>query len=170
MKKEYVLGFIFNEENDNVLLMKKLKPEWQAGKFNGIGGKIEFNETPFQAMERETFEEVDIVGKLDWQHAGLVVGITKGSYKIEDLNTPETIARNEFKVSVETTEPSDEWVVFVYAASYTGKASSKEEEKVSWHPIKELPDNCIENLHWLIPMCQNRLKNSGFNFTISEKM
>jgi hypothetical protein len=36
-KKRYVLGFMF-DQHDNVLLVEKSKPAWQAGKYNGIGG------------------------------------------------------------------------------------------------------------------------------------
>lgn len=43
--QEYVLGFAFTPKdlkgNQKVVLIEKLKPEWQKGKFNGIGGKLE---------------------------------------------------------------------------------------------------------------------------------
>lgn len=41
--KKYVLGFMFSTEDrgQKVALIKKLKPKWQAGLLNGIGGKIE---------------------------------------------------------------------------------------------------------------------------------
>lgn len=54
----YVVGLIFDNYTDDVLYLEKLKPEWQAGKLNGIGGKIEPNETPLEAMVREYQEEV----------------------------------------------------------------------------------------------------------------
>lgn len=53
----YVVGFLFNEVRDNVLLIRKNKPAWQAGLLNGIGGKIEEGETPELAMIREFLEE-----------------------------------------------------------------------------------------------------------------
>lgn len=53
----YVLGFMFDHEEKHVLLIWKNRPKWQAGKLNGIGGKIEAGETPLQAMEREFTEE-----------------------------------------------------------------------------------------------------------------
>ena len=55
-KVDYVCGFIFC--NNHVLLLKKNRPDWQAGKLNGIGGKIEKDELPIDAMEREFKEEV----------------------------------------------------------------------------------------------------------------
>ncbi len=43
--KGYVLGFAFDEDYEWVALIKKNRPQWQAGKLNGVGGKIEPNET-----------------------------------------------------------------------------------------------------------------------------
>lgn len=55
--KHYVAGFLFDEEFEKVALIKKNRPEWQAGFFNGIGGKIELDENPRAAMIREFKEE-----------------------------------------------------------------------------------------------------------------
>lgn len=61
--RKYVVGFLFNRHEDEVLLIKKRKPEWQRGRLNGIGGSIEVGETPLEAMRREFREEtgLDIV-------------------------------------------------------------------------------------------------------------
>ncbi len=56
---KYVIGFAFH--NDSVLLIEKLKPDWQRGRLNGVGGKIEPNELPLDAMQREFFEECGII-------------------------------------------------------------------------------------------------------------
>ena len=55
MKTPYVLGFLFVK--GQVVLISKLRPDFQAGKLNGVGGHIEPGETPNQAMAREWFEE-----------------------------------------------------------------------------------------------------------------
>ena len=55
--KNYVVGFVFNRKMREVLLIHKLKPEWQAGRLNGIGGKVEPNEDYSTAMVREFEEE-----------------------------------------------------------------------------------------------------------------
>jgi 8-oxo-dGTP diphosphatase len=57
MKTEYVCGFCFIPNDGQVVLIRKNKPEWQAGKLNGVGGHVEPGETPLQAMAREWFEE-----------------------------------------------------------------------------------------------------------------
>jgi 8-oxo-dGTP pyrophosphatase MutT (NUDIX family) len=59
-KKRYSCGLIFNSDQDEVLLIRKNRPAWQAGFFNGIGGKIEGDETPLEAMIREAYEETTI--------------------------------------------------------------------------------------------------------------
>lgn len=64
----YCLGFLFNFNGSHpqVVLIRKNRPAWQAGKLNGVGGKLEGTETPEQAMRREFFEEagMDII---DWR-------------------------------------------------------------------------------------------------------
>src|SRR3954470_21452915 len=55
--QEYVCGFLFSPDRTRVLLIRKRRPAWQAGKLNGIGGKIEPGESPAQAMSREFREE-----------------------------------------------------------------------------------------------------------------
>lgn len=55
---KYVVGIVYNKEN--VLLISKKRPAWQAGMLNGIGGKIEPGENPLQAMIRECKEECNL--------------------------------------------------------------------------------------------------------------
>lgn len=56
-QRRFVLGFCFDIGYHNVLLIEKNRPPWQAGKLNGIGGKIEEGESPSGAMVREFQEE-----------------------------------------------------------------------------------------------------------------
>lgn len=65
--KSYVLGFLFTEDKQWVWLIRKKRPEWQSGKLNGIGGKIESGETSYFAMVREFREEAGIEIK-DWKY------------------------------------------------------------------------------------------------------
>lgn len=53
----YVVGFVFESPN-RVLLVRKKKPSFMAGKYNGIGGEIEPDEIPILAMMREAREEI----------------------------------------------------------------------------------------------------------------
>jgi 8-oxo-dGTP diphosphatase len=57
----YCVGFIFNKYLDTILLVLKNRgPVNMAGKLNGIGGKIENGESPYQAMVRECKEETGL--------------------------------------------------------------------------------------------------------------
>lgn len=61
MPDDYCLGF--NIYNESVLLVKKNKPKWQAGRFNGIGGKREGSESFLDSMVREFREETGVETK-----------------------------------------------------------------------------------------------------------
>jgi 8-oxo-dGTP diphosphatase len=134
---EYVLGFAFTEDYagfNRVMLIHKLKPAWQAGKLNGIGGKIEPGETPHRAMAREFFEE-----------AGLE-SLPTAWLKFAELKSPDA--------QVYCFVTRWEWKIFK-------RAYSKTEEKLRSFQIDELffqklmDANAIENLHWLIPMANS---------------
>jgi len=71
---EYVLGFCFNSSLTTILLIRKTHPAWQAGKLNGVGGKVEEGETPTQAMEREFREEACFETKHGWVQFGSLRG------------------------------------------------------------------------------------------------
>lgn len=58
--REYVAGFLFNESGEQVILVRKNRPQWQAGFYNGVGGKIEPGELPAAAMMREGIEEIGV--------------------------------------------------------------------------------------------------------------
>ena len=68
---QYCLGFLFCGRK--VVLVRKSRPSWQAGLLNGLGGKVEPEELPAEAMRREFHEEA---GKdvLDWRHVCTMQG------------------------------------------------------------------------------------------------
>jgi 8-oxo-dGTP diphosphatase len=78
--KHYCLGFLVIEDYDgsaNVLLIKKnqdCKLEYLRNKLNGLGGSIEENETPLEAMIREFSEETRIDVKIAWKERGIIIG------------------------------------------------------------------------------------------------
>ena len=69
----YVLGFAFSEDLSKVVLIKKARPAWQAGKLNGVGGKVEKDETLQDAMTREFREEAGVEIK-SWKKLGVMSG------------------------------------------------------------------------------------------------
>lgn len=58
---DYVVGFLFSTDERRVVLMEKKRPNWQLGKLNGPGGKVQDEETPYDAMKREFMEEAGAV-------------------------------------------------------------------------------------------------------------
>ena len=121
--RRYVVGFIFNVARDRVLLIRKKRPLWQAGKLNGIGGEIEHGETPHAAMTRECAEE-----------CGLVI--------------PHT----DWSRFISLQDQRGWWVDFFFTVKDgIGDARSVTDEDVEIISVGRL-DGCITNLHWLIPM------------------
>lgn len=126
MKQHYVVGFAFFE--NNVLLINKLKPEWQKGLLNGVGGKVEKNEWPPVAMVREFGEET---------------GVTIPQ---EDWRLIATLSGNDFLVNFYACHE----IVELFFVQQT------EAEKPEWFDINNLPSNIIPNLKWLIPLAQDK--------------
>lgn len=56
----YVVGFLVAPETDEVLLIRKNRPAWQAGLLNGPGGHVEPGESAMDAMRREFWEEAGL--------------------------------------------------------------------------------------------------------------
>lgn len=123
MTKRYVCGFLFVD--DQVALIEKIKPDWQKGLLNGIGGKIEHGETSIQAMVREFQEEAALqTSPEDWTHFCTLKNDIVG-YNIE----------------------------FFFARSHTKEGIRPlTQEKVQWCDSYGLPDTVIHNLRWLIPL------------------
>src|SRR5690348_10497160 len=69
----YVLGFCFSANGNDLALIRKNKPEDQAGKYNGLGGKIELDESPIEAMRREFLEEAGLFIS-DWTQFAIMAG------------------------------------------------------------------------------------------------
>lgn len=53
----YTLAFL--KRKDEILLINRNKSPWM-GSWNGVGGKINVNETPLDCIKREIFEETNI--------------------------------------------------------------------------------------------------------------
>lgn len=68
-----VVGYIFNPEMDQVILIKKIRPDFMVGKLNGVGGKVEAGEEYIEAMRRESKEETGLEIE-KWQKVCKMVG------------------------------------------------------------------------------------------------
>lgn len=125
--KRYTVGFVFDKGLQNVLLVGKTHPEWQKGKYNGPGGKIEEGESDLQCMVREIKEEADLsIPESKWKEVAMMqVG-------------------DDVEVAFFTTEYEGE----------KGDVVSMTEEKLEWFPADKLPTNVISNVRWLVPLCE----------------
>lgn len=136
--KNYVVGFAFDKEFEHVALIEKLKPDFQKGKFNGIGGHIEGRETLQAAMKREFQEE-----------AGLLTGLF--SWK-------------KFCVLKGNNNDGSEFQCYVFATILDlSKLKTVTEEKIGIFKVENvvcerLP--LLANVRWLVPMAIDCLKNS----------
>lgn len=70
MSIQYVVGFLFNEDRDLVVLIQRLSPFSDVKRrWNGVGGKIGDGEAPAEAMVREFREETGLIVPQDqWAH------------------------------------------------------------------------------------------------------
>lgn len=125
----YVLGFCFDNPiaaTARVLLIQKNKPEFQKGKRNGIGGKIEAGETARDAMVREFYEETGVkTDPFRWSKVG-------------------TFGGDDWKV----------YVFSIIDSSAVSKAYSKTDEQVSPHLVAAIlySQSILPNLRALIPL------------------
>lgn len=70
----YCVGFLFSEDEERVLLVRKAKPKWMAGMWNGVGGKAEPGESVAASMVREFAEETGRTDSLTWEHFATLGG------------------------------------------------------------------------------------------------
>ena len=58
--KKYVVGFMFDDSMEKVVMIRKNRPDWQKGLLNGVGGGILPGECSLHAMMREFEEETGV--------------------------------------------------------------------------------------------------------------
>jgi 8-oxo-dGTP diphosphatase len=126
------VGFLFSSDGIHVALIRKNKPQWQCGKLNGIGGKIEGEETPVQAMNREYLEEAG-VADVPWV------------YRLILQNPNFTLhVFSAFDQKFREVKTMEDEVVGTY------QVNNLPEEKT------------VDNLQWLIPLLMDTKSRNGF--------
>lgn len=92
-KTKYVVGFAFSRDLSQVALVKKIRPNWQKGLLNGIGGHIDGKETALEAMTRE-FEEEAGVNLLSWARYAKIQG---DAFEVQFFCTRTDLSKLETK-------------------------------------------------------------------------
>lgn len=140
--KIYCVGFMFDDEGENVLLIQKNRPEWQAGLFNGIGGKVESSESPAAAMIREFEEEAGVCTTGEQWHLFALM------------------------------KASSEALIYFYRGFSDGvieAARTMEDEPISLWPVASITAlRAVPNLHWLIPMALNGVEFAEMSYPSHE--
>lgn len=122
----YVLALLFTADRRHVVLVRKTRPAWQAGRVNALGGKIMPDaETPVAGARREVLEE-----------AGVDVG-TWEEFLVWDDPVYRMHALRAFDAAAERAHTAEDQEVFLADAS-------------------ALPPNVIDNLRWLVPLALDR--------------
>ena len=73
---QYQLGYLFDPSFTKVVAIRKEKPAWMAGMWNGVGGHIEGVEEPTVAMMREFQEKTGLEPRFQgwWRRVAQVQG------------------------------------------------------------------------------------------------
>lgn len=131
--KSYVLGFVFFEVGDSqVFLIKKERPPWQKGKWNGVGGSIEDGETSYEAMRREFREETNIdILPVNWRQFAQLKGQEWTVHCFRAVISPDEVEKLKY---------TDEVVDFFWL-----------------HKVYGLP--LVEHCEWLVHLAR---QNIGF--------
>lgn len=130
-RKHYVVGLIFSQHEGRIALLRKTHPPWQKGKLNGVGGHIEQDEEPLEAMIREAKEEVGLE-KMPWEHIAILKG-PAWTLHVYKTNLPAPFEPEELM--------------------------GQEDERVEVHVTSQLSFlELIPNLRYLIPFAINRLE------------
>ena len=122
--EQYVLGFLFSIDESRVALIAKQKPQWQKGKFNGIGGKMEDFDDSFQSGMTREFKEETGVEVSNWTYC-----------IVHDFSNCYLHIFRAFSDSIDDI-----------------KKQPNEIEKPKVFDVSDLPDNMIPNLKWIIPL------------------
>jgi 8-oxo-dGTP pyrophosphatase MutT (NUDIX family) len=131
-----VVGFVFTPALDQVILIRKTHPAWQAGKYNGLGGHVRLGEPPLEAMAREFKEESGIaIPTSDWKEYARMEG-----------ENPE----------------GEKWVLHIFCATYASceTAESRTPENVSVQPTSIAgTSESLANLSWLVPLAIDSMQS-----------
>ena len=139
--KEIVTTLLMPRKDNKILLALK-KKGFGAGKYNGLGGKLEDGETPEMAMIRESYEE------------GMITPTVYEKMGIMEFN--EFIKGEKVHM-----------IFHLYIAlAWDGEPTETEEMKPEWFDIDKIPyDNMFTvDKYWLPLVLQGKKIKGNFEF------
>ena len=120
-------------ENGKILLHYK-KRGHGAGRWNGLGGKIEYGETPEECARREASEEMNA--------------------NVKNLKILGKIKFYDVK--------GEDWLVYVFRANLDGMPAESEESKPRWFSLNQIPyENMWEDDRYWLPLVINNINFSA---------
>ena len=141
--KRYVMGFCFSPDLKKVAMVKKNRPRWQAGLWNGIGGHVEEDECAEAAMVREFEEETSV-------HED-----SQGKWHLVS-----TIGNDDYQIEVFASASECVWDV----------TTVTDENIVRWDVVSLLQSTelTVYNVPWLMLMARERLqgRNQAYYYRI----
>ncbi|MFA7689080.1 MAG: 8-oxo-dGTP diphosphatase [Bacilli bacterium] len=140
MKKMQTTLLLLRKDNKILLAMKK--KGFGEGKYNGVGGKIEPNETPEEGMIRESKEEIFIT-PTEYYKVGTIEFME--CYKGEKLNLT--------------------FHLFI-ATNWDGTPTESDEVKPKWFDIDKIPYNKMfpDDKYWLPYVLEGKKIKGFFDF------
>lgn len=133
---EFTVGLIYNADLTKVVLINKKRPAWQVDRLNGAGGRREADETQVQCVSREVFEETGLKTAISDWHQFCVMDM--GGAKIE-----------------------------FFAHRHLGSPElvhTTTDEEVGWYSVSNLPEQALQNIHWLVPLGLEKLTDDTLEY------
>lgn len=145
--KQYVVGFAFDDTFTSVLLVRKKRPEDQAGKLNGPGGKVE-------DQDRELAHICENVADSTSPTAPLVVQIAMAREFLEE--TGIQTSPDQWTPFICFNDIRGWQIIFMFTTCNIWDYVQKTDEQVIPFNLELLHTKgvytLIPNLNWLIPM------------------
>jgi mutator protein MutT len=134
-------------KDDQILLAMK-KRGFGAGRWNGVGGKLDEGETVEQALVRECQEEI---------------GVTPTSYT--------AVAELDFIQDAEV----DPWHMYVYAYiadDWEGEPTESEEMAPKWYTVGDIPYDEMwqDDVHWMPLVLAGKKVEGTFTFDVNDNL
>lgn len=142
--KKYTLAVAMTK--DNIALIRKTKPEWQAGSYNFVGGKIELNESPEECVRREFWEETGIDIEHGWKYLGkmerpddfvcYIYTITDPRVENVTTTTDETVVLMDRTHFINSNEPMISNLKSIYQFAISNDFANKDATLLIQYPTK----------------------------------